>query len=270
MLATTSAFLTIGMTAKAHGLSTIALSTILKARLTVCLYEISKLFLLFHLFIFNKIFNVGFPKAGTCSIQHSLECANIKSVHWAINVKNREYLHHVDRYKPSLVCIGTLIQWAKKENLPLLHYLPEFDAFTQMDVNLSQDLNYWPQFEDIPVLDQQYPGSKFIFNTRPLDRWISSVNRWYTMRRRLTDLEIPGLPKGIGGLDKHLMDWHNWHQQNMLDYFGGENEKFIIFDIEKDDPQKLAGFLGIENMVWERKNVNEKFPEKALRCQINP
>jgi hypothetical protein len=262
MLATTSSLIIAGMTVKS-GTSFTVIGSIFQAKLSIWAIRFLKLASVIAFSQFGKIFNVGFPKAGTCSIQYSLQSAGIDSVHWALNVRNREYLHHVNRYKASLVCVGSLIQWAKKENLPLLHYMPDFEAFTQMDTSSSEELCYWPQLVDVPTLDKQYPNSKFIFNTRPLDKWISSINRWYNMRGKLISLDIPGLPRGVGGLDKDLINWHNWQQKNMVDYFGGENEKFIIFDIEKDNPQKLANFVGIKNMVWEKKNVNTKRPEKS-------
>ena len=208
-----------------------------------------------------KIFIVGFPKAGTSSIQNALKNANISSVHWArYNLPSHlRHLGHINRFGHPAASVGVLIDWAKKDNQPLLTYLNDYDAFTQMDISLNKKLNFWPQLTDIPLLDKQYPNSKFVFNTRPIKKWISSVNRWGNLRKRLTKLEIPGLPAGKGSEDRHLEDWHNEHLEKTTRYFSDQPPgKLIVFDIENDNPKKLARFLGIKDMVWEHKNKSKK------------
>jgi hypothetical protein len=203
-----------------------------------------------------KIFVVGFPKAGTTSIHYSLIKAGIKSNHWAwYNCPSD--LAYVKRFSVPAAPVGMLIKRAKEENLPLLHYLSEFDAFTQMDVSLNEELNYWPQMEDISTLDAQYPGSKFIFNDRPMEKWLKSVIHWGTLRRRLGKLDIPGLPLRVGYLNRELINWYNWHKNNMINYFKGR-DNFIIFNIENDSPQKLADFLGLESIVWSQRNKSKR------------
>jgi len=213
----------------------------------------------------SKIFVIGFPKAGTSSIEYACKCAGLKALHWAKYNLRRSEMHfcHVFRHHMPASSVGMLIKMAKEDGLPLLYYLSGFDAFTQMDVSLSDKLSYWPQLVDVPLLDQQYPNSKFIFNTRPMHKWISSVNRWGNMKQRLTRLDLPGLPKGVGSKDEELVAWNHWHMNNMLDYFTGHEEKLLVFDIENDDPIKLANFIGIQNIVWEQKNKNKRNPEKA-------
>ena len=207
----------------------------------------------------NKVFVVGFPKCGTTSIHDAVSEAGLKSVHWGW-YNSPEYMpKHLVRFGKKVTSVGVMIKQAKDEGKPLLYFLNGFNAFTQMDVTV-QGYNYWPQLEDVPLLDRQYPGSKFIFNTRPLDKWISSVNRWGDMKTRLTKADIPGLPYGIGYKDEELINWHEWHRNNMLNYFGGENDKFTIFNIEKDDPQKLAKFLRLEKISLGHKNENTRNP----------
>jgi len=207
-----------------------------------------------------KIFIVGFPKAGTSSIQYALQKAKIPSIHWArYNLPNGlRHLGHLYRKGQPAASVGALIDWAKKDGIPLLSYLNDYDAFTQMDISLNKTLNFWPQLTDVPTLNEQYPNSKFIFNTRPIHKWINSVNNWGNLRKRLTRLDIPGLPSGKGDKDTHLEDWHNWHLENIKQFFTDKPDQLIVFDIENDNPKKLAKFLGIKNMVWEHKNKNTK------------
>ena len=91
-----------------------------------------------------KIFIVGFPKAGTSSIQYALQKAKIPSIHWArYNLPNGlRHFGHVLRSGSPAAAVGVLMNWAKKDGLPLLSYLNEYDAFTQMDISLNKKLNF--------------------------------------------------------------------------------------------------------------------------------
>jgi len=198
---------------------------------------------------FSRIFVIGFPKCGTSSIHFSLEHIGIKSIHWA---------HNPD----SLIgLVGISIQKAKNEGLPLLTYLSEYAAFTQMETCINNDLCYWPQLLDVALLDEQYPGSRFIFNDRNISGWIRSVTNWNlpigNLRKRLIALDIPGLPSGVGEKDSELEDWYLWHKRNMIDYFKGK-DNFILFNIEEDSEQKLGDFLGIKDFNFYHKNASKK------------
>jgi len=186
---------------------------------------------------FNKIFVVGFPKCGTTSIHYSLLANGINSIHWAKDPDQQTRL------------VGISIQRAKAEGLPLLTYLNDYDAFAQMETCISQSFCYWPQLQDVPLLEAQYPNSKFLFNDRDPKNWIKSVSNWNisigNLRSRLSHLDIPGLPAGIGQEDDDLLNWYKWHKSNMIKHFEGK-DNFIVFDVEKDDPQKLGNFLGIK------------------------
>jgi hypothetical protein len=196
----------------------------------------------------NKIFVIGFPKSGTTSIQESLTAAGISSVHWGVND----------------IFVGTSIQKAKNQNKPLLSEINVYQAFTQMETCIDKDRCYWPQLIDIPLLDQQYPNSKFIFNDRNIDNWVRSLREWnintgpirqkgQSLIERIIRLNIPGLPRGKGKTDEELKYWYLEHKNNMMDFFQYKSN-FTIFDIELDSGDKLAEFLEIQNFSWCHKN----------------
>lgn len=186
----------------------------------------------------NKIFVIGFPKCGTTSLQESFLRVGMPSIHWGNSIDNTHVFLAAHK-----------IETAKKEGLPLLTYLSDYKAFTQMEACIYEYC-YWPQMLDTPALDSQYPNSKFIFNDRNTEKWIKSVSRWVVhgqnLRERFIKFDIPGLPKGKGKEDKELEDWYLWHKNNMIDYFKNK-DNFIVFNIENDDPKKLGEFLQIEN-----------------------
>jgi protein O-GlcNAc transferase len=198
----------------------------------------------------NRIFVIGFPKCGTSSINNALISKGVPSIHWALDP---------DRL---VLLVGLSIEKAKKEGKPLLSYLKNYRALTQMETCIDEHRCYWPQLLDVPTLDSQYPKSKFIFNDRDIYKWVNSVSKWRipshgSLRERLIKANIPGLPKGKGSNDSELIDWYIWHKNNMIDYFKNK-DNFIVFNIEEDKSEKLGEFLGINNLVVPHSNRSVK------------
>ena len=48
------------------------------------------------------------------------------------------------------------------------------------------------------AISAEFPSATFILNTRSVDDWIGSVNRWGDLRERLGRCNISGLPPGKG------------------------------------------------------------------------
>jgi hypothetical protein len=204
----------------------------------------------------NKIFVIGFPKSGTSSIQASLTNAGISSINWGKDE----------------ISIGKCIKESKEKNEPLLSTLNLYQGFTQMEICIDQTRCYWPQLVDVPLLDQQYPNSKFIFNDRNIDNWLKSLHNWNintgpirqsgeSLIERIIKLDIPGLPKNKGKTDDELKDWYLQHKNNMIDFFKNK-DNFVIFNIESDSGDKLAEFLEMKNFSW--CHTNKSWPKKQI------
>jgi hypothetical protein len=202
----------------------------------------------------NKIFVIGFPKSGTTSIQESLTSAGISAIHWGVDN----------------IFVGTSIQKYKSQNKLLLSEINTYQAFTQMETCIDEHRCYWPQLVDVPLLNQQYPNSKFIFNDRNIDNWLKSLYRWnistgpirrdgQSLIERIIKLNIPGLPRGKGKTDGELKDWYIQHKNNMIDFFKNK-DNFLLFNIEIDSGEILAEFLEIQNFSWCHKN--KSWPKK--------
>jgi hypothetical protein len=159
------------------------------------------------------------PKTGTMSLTQSLTNAGYKTAHWT-NDKG-EY-------------IGELILKAKAERLPMLHFVNEFEAYTQMDLVLPGDgLVVFPQFS-FRMLEKQYPKSLFILNLRDLDKQVRSIQNWGDLYQRMQDI-------GISDIRSFLYN----HNKYVINHFKGKRN-FITFDIENDSEEKLSSFLGRE------------------------
>jgi hypothetical protein len=95
------------------------------------------------------VFAIGLNKTGTRSLHDALATLGWTPLHWGGPASR------------------LAVERAEAEGLPLLTHLPGYDAFSDI-LALA---------ERFAVLDEQYPGSRFILTTRALDGWLESRRR---------------------------------------------------------------------------------------------
>jgi hypothetical protein len=187
---------------------------------------------------FNKIFQIGFNKCGTSSIHKFFKENGLSSIHWG---KGR---------------LAQIINANSKRGAPLLTNLDQFDCFTDME-NMKRDIYiYLTHYKE---LDKQYPNSKFILNTRPVDKWLLSRSKHGNY------LQIFKNMKNLTGAQA-LDFWKNQyetHAKNVKDYFAGRPEDLLIFDIETEG-WKLSEFMSkiIDLKFYEFKQYNKTKEEQ--------
>ena len=94
----------------------------------------------------SKIFCIGLNKTGTNSLHEALTMLGFTSLHWGG--------HECSKMITQALCKG----------LPLLHYVGDYDAYSDIT----------PITMNFELADRQYPGSKFILTLRDLDPWLDS------------------------------------------------------------------------------------------------
>jgi Sulfotransferase domain len=97
-----------------------------------------------------RVFGIGLNKTGTSSFHDAVTILGLESLHWG---------------GPS---IRIAVETAAASGRPLLSGLdPTYDAFSDI---LALSTNF-------ALLDEQYPGSRFVLTVRPVDDWIDSRRR---------------------------------------------------------------------------------------------
>jgi glycosyltransferase involved in cell wall biosynthesis len=97
-----------------------------------------------------RVFCIGLNKTGTSSFHAAMEILGLKSLHWG---------------GPA---INQAVRAALDEGRPLLSGLdPAFEAFSDIGLLTTH----------FDLLDEQYPGSRFVLTLRPLEEWIDSRRR---------------------------------------------------------------------------------------------
>lgn len=188
---------------------------------------------------------IGFPKSGTLSFYHLFKKLGYKSIHWCKGggLGNNN------------IYIGRIIQKNKQKGLPLLDNLRKPDAITQMDVCVSETKCYWPQLVDYKQLYYENKNAIFILNKRDPHKILESFkrkglhNRLYKYNPELIDDKT----------DKGFINFVQKHFNDVENFFGEQiDAKFISYDIENDNIQKLTKYIDIKNIdTFPRHNVSK-------------
>lgn len=161
----------------------------------------------------GRIFGVGLNKTGTRSLADALEVLGFTATHWGAN--------------------DDLLR-AHREGVPLLSYAPQTDAYLDL-----RAVERW-----FDVLDEQYPGSRFILTSRDLEPWLDSREQHV---RRIQVKVAEGATNHWTEIDRvgWTRLWHE-HHEAVRTYFAGRAD-LLEMDISKGDGwDVLCPFLRVD------------------------
>jgi len=171
----------------------------------------------------NKIFCIGWNKTGTTSLHQAFVILGLKSVHYAC-LKGK---------------INVLIEKNLRNDRPLLAGIEKFDAFSDWNTRGT-----WRLYKS---LDEQYPNSKFIFNTRDLESWLLSRERHVRSEPNLEQLQekYPNHPWYHVNKDVWKKDFLEL-QEDVTSYFKDRPGDLLVIDIPAGEGwEKLCPFLDL-------------------------
>ena len=115
----------------------------------------------------TPIFLLGFPKAGTTSIDNFFRCQGISVSH---NLCNDNPLNsgNVER-------CGRMMKWNLLNNRPLFDYTGQYHVYTQFE---DPDICFFPQITHLQRIHEEFPNATFVLNLRNFTGWVESVKRW--------------------------------------------------------------------------------------------
>lgn len=183
-----------------------------------------------------RVFGIGLNKTGTSSFHEAMKILGLESLHWG---------------GPT---IRRLVETSLESGDPLLSRLdPHFDVFSDIEV-LS---------ENFELLDQQYPGSRFVLTVRPRDEWIASRRQHVETnlaRRRAGDYD-----GGFLAVDEESWSAH-WdeHVARVRVYFDGR-EDFVEIDLSNGSGwSALCRLLDVEEPAepfpWHNRTRRDEAP----------
>lgn len=193
----------------------------------------------------RKVFCVGRNKTGTTSLE-----AALRSLGFRMGLQARGEMLMRD--------------WARRDFTRILALCRTADAF--QDVPFSCDHTF-------RVLDEQFPGSKFILTIRDSpEQWYESLVRFHTRivrKGRLPtadDLKAfhyryPGYlwdsAQFVYGVDEAALydreiyiSHYRSHNQRVVEYFRNRPDQLLVLNVaERDAMEKLCAFLGVDRQA---------------------
>lgn len=165
-----------------------------------------------------KIFGIGLNRTGTTSLSEALNLLGYQAKHW------NDTIHMIDYVDG---------QWEI-----------DYDQFNKFDAFVDT-----PIARTYKVLDQHYPGSKFILTTRGINSWLESCKRHFAakkLKKRSKKNKI--LNKEIYGVDvfdkKQFIKIYFKHFDNVKEYFKNRKNDLLIIDICRGEGwDELCSFL---------------------------
>ncbi|SHG73758.1 hypothetical protein SAMN05443144_1542 [Fodinibius roseus] len=171
----------------------------------------------------NKIFGIGFFKTGTVSLWRAIEYLGFTVQHGM-----------VPQGEQIRINLANFVS-------PCLYGLPEADAYMDIDELRNH----------FDLLDREYPNSKFILTTRPLEDWLASVQAQKHKRRS-------PYYHAFEHQDPLLLKWHRTaHHNAVREYFADRPDDMLELKIcEGEGWEKLCPFLGkpVPNISFPHEN----------------
>ncbi|MFD1795046.1 hypothetical protein FQV27_14780 [Paracoccus aurantiacus] len=190
-----------------------------------------------------KVFVIGFNKCGTTSLHRMFRRAGHESSH-----------HRHACADGRIVKIARQIDQNARDERPLLSGIDDAQVYSDMDLcERRVKLSGISRFRG---LDADYPGSRFILNTRDPLNWVRSRCRHFAggyLDRSMFQARIadPSVMRAVW-----LAEWHE-HHAAVQTYFAGRPNQLLVFDIEQDSALPLIRFLpeyGLKAGQWRHHN----------------
>lgn len=177
----------------------------------------------------TKVFFLGFNKTATTAFHKLFELSGHTSYHHLVKGKNL-----------TQVMNGNI-----KNNKPILHNISGGVAYSDLSYfkkNQCIEGNQW-----YAELHQEYPDAFFILQTRDLEEWIESRSKHKKGRfiKRCMD------SYGVQSKDEMREIWRTERQEreNQIKRYFRRNPKFLTFDINHDDINRLIEHLKPDIML---------------------
>lgn len=216
-----------------------------------------------------RVFQIGFNRCGTTSLLFFFRNNDYSAVH-----------RRAGRFaRAGTLAVG--MELARREGKPLLSYAGRFDLYSDMEkINLARDVvkplaprvfkrlrkMLAPGEKPLPIfafryfaeLDAQYPASRFILNTRDVDRWVASRLRFNEGKYRSCHHgdRVHASEEELG--DCWRREWRQHHEAVEAHFFD-RPEDLLVFNIERDSPERLVSFLpefDLDLDHWGKRNAS--------------
>jgi hypothetical protein len=193
----------------------------------------------------RKIFCIGLNKTGTSSLHRAFEILGFSSVH---HVSKEGYLQ-------------VIMHENKLNNKKLLTGIDHYDAYSDWAMTNTKHF--------FKTLDKEYPGSKFIYNTRPVDDWIKSRTAHVKSFDNLEKLQKEQPENNWFNLRTDIWKQEfKEHEEDVTSYFKERKADYLHFDVTNGSGwEELCNFIQvpIPNTPFPNLNKSQSYYRKVLK-----
>jgi|SaaInlV_125m_DNA_1040241.scaffolds.fasta_scaffold04665_3 hypothetical protein len=201
---------------------------------------------------YDEVFQVGLGKSGTTTIEKFF----------------------TDRYDYNATCGKELTVFIQNEidaRRPLLDAArarcPHFYVSELMRVYFPTE-SIALQLTDMHALRVAAPRALFVHARRNTTRWVSSAMRWNSLQERLTQRDLPGLPRGVGRTPEELSTWYD-HTNAHIAFPFSHRRNYVPVDVDNLTSlralERVCGGYTNQLYNWLPQNVNKRVPPRVLR-----
>lgn len=177
-----------------------------------------------------RIFQIGFNRCGTRSLDQFFQGNGLVSVHWEQSEIALRFAARKARGEPPF----------RDYDGSLFDRRSRVDAFTDM-IGFDGG-RVIEAYKDFAYIHRFHPDGYFILNTRPVENWIRSRLGHEKGRFHLRYAAVVGSEDPERIADYWRREWAE-HHAAVTAYFDRPGVNFLRFDIEADDPTALCRFL---------------------------
>ena len=199
-----------------------------------------------------KIFVIGFNRTGTTTIHSFFKKNGLPAIHWNGNWMVSQFEQNIALKRP-LLQDSYVYEHGEKTKIKY----EEITVFSDM----TRDWTATDAKDFYKKLDTDYPGSKFILNVRDTKSWIRSrrsLHKGSITKSHLKFYKLQNNEQGIRQLKKIWTSIHEQYHREVLQYFKARPDDLLVFDINKDSPEKIVHFFdgvySLDAMHWSHRN----------------
>jgi hypothetical protein len=169
---------------------------------------------------------IGLPKSGTTSFNYLFQQLGYNTIH-----------SHNENHS---IIVGELIELAYKNNKPLLYYVEEKGINVISELSYSMpNKKYWPQFNYINDIIDNYEDIIYILNRRDITNHIKCL-KYFNIDNIILD---------DNNFDMSIEDVIEKFYISIKNKLIGLNRKFIEYDIDIDNIDKLKEYIDIKEIT---------------------
>lgn len=203
----------------------------------------------------GPIISLSLPKSGTTTFAEALRHAGLKVADWRIRESNTDNvaLHNQ--------LIAPMIYEDYFESGDPLRRLIEFHAITEMNA-VNRHMSLWPQTDHsiLAAMQRHHSGVRFVLSKRDPGKVARSILNWNNLgKSRLPNADVPGLPRGFGTSQAHLIRWIEGHYTFCEALFANTGRLITYDPAAPETKGKLSAFLGIDLPWWGKANTTENW-----------